>query len=262
MPIQDDPPHEGAPEWMVSYADMITILMAFFVVMFSMAGQKDAKHEDPVLSSLRRQFGRFSGPASNQLLPSGAGAVKVGTPKAVIPPKETKNPGLAGDHVRVMNVRQGDQVTIGGVIYFEPTATDLTEKQQAQLQTIAKDLGGKPQKIEIRGHTLNSPPTGNGKVTDNWDLAYQRCHKTMQYLISMGLDPHRIRIGVAAQYEPVYSGRDARQIEKNNRVEVFMLNEFSQEPRDADEIETGPPQPAKDRRPTETAAIDPEPKNN
>ena len=61
---------EGAPEWMVSYADMITILMSFFVVMFSMAGTKDAKKEDPVMMSLRRQFGRFVGVPSRQYVPS------------------------------------------------------------------------------------------------------------------------------------------------------------------------------------------------
>ena len=45
--IEAEEPHgEGAPEWMVSYADMITILMSFFVVMFSMAGTKNTKKED------------------------------------------------------------------------------------------------------------------------------------------------------------------------------------------------------------------------
>jgi hypothetical protein len=45
----------------------------------------------------------------------------------------------------------------------------------------------------------------------------------------LGLDPRRIRIGVAAQFEPVYSGRDPLLLEKNNRVEVFMLNEFTED---------------------------------
>jgi hypothetical protein len=49
----------------------------------------------------------------------------------------------------------------------------------------------------------------------------------MQYLVSLGIDPRRIRIGVAAQFEPVYAGRDPLLLEKNSRVEVFMLNEFT-----------------------------------
>ncbi len=229
---------------MVSYADMITILMAFFVVMFSMAGQKDNKREEPIMSALRKQFGRYVGMTNNQLLLNGAGAVPGGGPRINNPAKEAKNPGLAGDHLRVMTVRQGDQATIGGVLQFAPDAVELSEKQRLQLQGIAQDLGGKPQKIEIRGHTVNRPPPTATNATDNWDLAYQRCHKVMQYLISAGIDPRRIRLGVAAQYEPVYVGREQQEMERNSRVEVFILNEFSQNLSD-DETDKPAKPPAK-----------------
>ncbi len=48
---------EGLPEWIMSYADMITILMAFFVVMYSMAGSPDKSKEEAIFKSLRDQFG-------------------------------------------------------------------------------------------------------------------------------------------------------------------------------------------------------------
>ena len=48
---------EGIAEWVMSYADMITILMAFFVVMYSMAGTPDEAKEEAVFRSLREQFG-------------------------------------------------------------------------------------------------------------------------------------------------------------------------------------------------------------
>ena len=53
----------------------------------------------------------------------------------------------------------------------------------------------------------------------------------MEYLVSLGIDPARIRIGVSAQFEPVYAGSDPALLEKNSRVEVFMLNEFTQDMR-------------------------------
>jgi chemotaxis protein MotB len=221
---------EGAPEWMVSYADMITILMSFFVVMFSMAGTRNAKKEDPVMSAMRRQFGRFVGVPSAQLLPAGSPlSAKTNGQKANPAIHDTKTLGLVGDHAHVATIRAGDQKTVGAVIFFKGRASDLTEEQCQQLQASAKELAGKPQKIEIRGHTRNRPFPPDGKIHDNWDLAYERCHKTMEYLVSLGIDPARIRIGVSAQFEPVYGGSDPVLLEKNSRVEVFMLNEFTQD---------------------------------
>ncbi|HEV2969614.1 MAG TPA: flagellar motor protein MotB [Pirellulales bacterium] len=227
----EEHPSEGAPEWMVSYADMITILMSFFVVMFSMAGSKDTKKEVPVLMSLRRQFGRFVGLPANQYVPTDSALTTKNVVIRPTPTKETRNRGLVGEHARVSTIRPGDQATIGGVIFFDAGVSDLNDEQRRDLQTTATELGGKPQKIEIRGHTLGRPPQGAGKVRDNWDLAYERCYKTMRYLVSLGIDPRRIRIGVAAQFEPVYAGRDPRLLEKNSRVEVFMLNEFTEDGR-------------------------------
>ncbi|HEV2947304.1 MAG TPA: flagellar motor protein MotB, partial [Gemmataceae bacterium] len=162
---------EGAPEWMVSYADMITILMAFFVVMFSMAGTKDAKKEDPVMMSLRRQFGRFVGLPTSQYIPASSPLTAKAIAVKATPPKEGRNQGLAGDFPRVATIRPGDQATIGGVIYFDAGATDLNDEQKRQLKTTANDLAGKPQKIEVRGHTLARSPGPDGKPRDNWDVA-------------------------------------------------------------------------------------------
>lgn len=226
---QEEHASEGAPEWMVSYADMITILMSFFVVMFSMAGTKDVKKEEPVMMSLRRQFGRFVGLPTSQYVPAGSALNTKAVAMKPTPAKESRNRGLVGDHPRVSTIRPGDQATIGGVIHFAVGSSDLTEEHRRQLQETAQDLGGKPQKIEIRGHTVPRSPGSDGKPRDNWDLAYDRCHKVMQYLVSLGIDPRRIRIGVAAQFEPVYAGRDPLLLEKNSRVEVFMLNEFSED---------------------------------
>ncbi len=222
---------EGAPEWMVSYADMITILMSFFVVMFSMAGSKDPKKEEPIMMSLRRQFGRFVGLPSNQYVPSSSVLTEHAMLIKPAPRKDGKKDGLLGDQPRVSTIRAGDQETLGGVIFFDTGVSELNDEQRHQLQIAAREMAGKPQKIEIRGHTIGRPARTDGKLRDNWDLAYERCYKTMQYLVASGIDSRRIRIGVAAQFEPVYAGRDPLQIEKNERVEVFMLNEFTEDNR-------------------------------
>lgn len=234
-PANEPPPSEGAPEWMVSYADMITILMAFFVVMFAMSGKTDPKKEQPVYQSLRRQFGEYRGlpatpynPRNTQILPTGNGPSK-----SQGAADESRARGFVGDHTRVRMVRQGDQSTLGGVIFFPGTSVTLDADQQRLLDEAAQELGGKLQRIEIRGHTFNRPLDKGSKWRDPWDLAYERCHAVMVYLEKKGIDPQRMRIGVAAQNEPLVAEGKAQTLDKNGRVEVFMLNEFATDGRNA-----------------------------
>jgi flagellar motor protein MotB len=147
------------------------------------------------------------------------------------PQKELRGRVLAGELAHVSKIQSDNRAMIGSVIYFDSGTSGLNEKQRQQLQTVAKALGGKPHYIEIWGHTLGRMRDVDGRFGDDWNLTYARCNKTMQYLVSLGIDPRRIRIGVAAQFEPIYAGRDVLILEKNSRVEVLMLNESPEDGR-------------------------------
>jgi chemotaxis protein MotB len=216
---------------MVSYADMITILMAFFVVMYSMAGKPEGEKQEPVMQAFRKQFGRFNSSGGGKLIPrdSKAATMASGFLKKKPPPEEsTSAHGPPGDSLRVMNIRQGTQASSGGVIFFEDASAEITAEGKKALMTIACELAGKLQKIEIRGHTSNQPLREESPYNDHWDLAYARCKATMDQLIEFGIDPQRIRMSVAGQYEPAHLLGDEALLRKNGRVEIFMLNEFTE----------------------------------
>ena len=146
-----------------------------------------------------------------------------------------ENRGPSGDYQRVHTLRPGEQEATGGMVYFSEGSSTLSEKQQQQLQTIAEELGGKPQKIEIRGHTSRRPPPLDAPFRDNWDLAYARCRTVLDYLVSLGLDPKRFRLTVAGENEPVPRGREGQERGFNSRVEVFLLSEIAEKPHDVSE---------------------------
>jgi chemotaxis protein MotB len=248
-------PEEGLPEWIMSYADMITILMAFFVVMYSMAGTPDKSKEEAIFKSPRDQFGTMM-PGwlamgrgtlvhkdSQFLRNNGSGNSS----------QNNRNKGGSdkrapqGDHSRVYTMRPGEQAASGGIVYFGDDSSELTKPQQRQLQLVAEELSGKPQKIEIRGHTSRRPLAGDAPFRDHWDLAYARCRHTMEYLESLGIDPKRFRISVAAENEPAPGGADAMNRGLNSRVEVFLLNEVV-----AGEGDTAPPARGADDKPATT----------
>ena len=200
----EEPVSEGAPDWMVSYADMITILMSFFAVMFSMAMSKDTRKDAPMIKSLQRQFGTQA-----------AG----------------RNTGPMPDYVHADTGDFGERATIGGMIYFDLGKSDLLKEQRQQLENLAKVLISRQGKIEILARTFGQPQDADDTLGSNWSLAQARCANTMRFLVSSGIDPDRIRIGVAARFEPIPIGHDPAAALDSDSVEVFTLNQFTESAR-------------------------------
>jgi chemotaxis protein MotB len=225
--LPEEPASEGAPDWMVSYADMITILMSFFAVMFSMAMSKDGKKDAPMIKSLHRQFGA---PPTTIYFPFGAVLTPNDAAKTTSQ-KDYRNRGPIADFAQVSTSPFDDQATIGGVIYFDPAQSGLDGEQRKQLQILAKVLAGKSSKIEILARTLGQPQDTDDQLDENWNLAHARCDRTMRYLATLGIDPARIRIGVAARFEPIHAGGDELLLETNDSVEVFTLSAIAEDAR-------------------------------
>lgn len=234
MNIESPKHHEGAPEWMVSYADMITIMMAFFVVMYALSGKKDESTLRPVLTALKQQFGPqwpfvhttagHNRDRSSRLDRSGLNDHSSRVPGQGGPlPEDHKN--------RVARVvRPGEGLVRGGRILFDDFGVTLNQQQKLQLQRVATDIAGKPQKIEIRGHASRQPLPVDSPYHDHWDLAYARCRSVMEYLESLNVDPRRIRLGVSGNQEPAVSPGSDPPAGGSSRVEIFILNEFIADP--------------------------------
>jgi len=234
MRISEDPP-AGAPEWMLTYGDMMTLLLTIFVMLVSMGELKQTDKFQGVADSLHEQFGYENlSLLSDELRPRNpmlaalAIALRSQRQNAIRGENQTRPAAGESDHVRL--VRPGDRTTVGTAIFFDDRAVALSNQNKADLRGISDLLGGKPQKIEIRGHTAQQlkPNTAGG---DHWELAYHRARATMQFLVDeLKVDPARIRISAAGPYEPMPMGPDPQRVRANSRVEVFLLEEVTGEP--------------------------------
>lgn len=223
-------PEEGLPEWIMSYADMITILMAFFVVMYSMAGAKDKVKEEAVMKSLHRRFGPFASMPPGTLVPKDSPLAHEGGlgEQSGVEDEKGAHGGVSRRKAeRVAVSLPGDRVALGGILYFDPGADELSDADKQKLKNISLDLAGKPQRIEIRAHATGRPLPPDSPFRDHRDLAYARCRKVMDELIAFGIDPDRIRMGVASRESRASMVVDPRAANSDSVVEVFMLDEFA-----------------------------------
>lgn len=228
----------GIPEWVVTFGDMMSLLLTFFILLVSLSELKQEKRTEQyqaMLDSLRKRFGYTNAasmaPGPNLPRNSNRNSVaNAGRAKR----NDTMNGGAnvrapEGNELRMRYTRPGEQLTIGGAIWFEPGSDAFAAEEEVGLRRIVSEVEGKPQKIEVRGHTSGQPLPDDSTFRDQWDLAYQRCHVVVDRLIELGIKPRRIRIGIAASNEPARLSDDPLLVKENDRVEVFLLNEFTDE---------------------------------
>lgn len=210
----------------MSYADMITILMAFFVVMYSMAGNKDTVKEAAVLRSLRQNLGPFKGVFGPYIPRNSKLAEMASAPRPNERENQPREPLAHGMPPHLQRVPAGQPLARGGMIYFAQGATGLSEENQQQLDLAVETLAGKPQRVELRGHATNRPLPPGSPYRDHWDLAYARCRQTMAYLVAHGIAAQRIRLGVASQAASSQTVSRPLLLVSDSWVEIYMLNEF------------------------------------
>jgi chemotaxis protein MotB len=284
----------GAPEYMVSYADMLTIMLAFFIVLYattgttssgSQRGEKAGHGATPSKEAADRGSGPREGAGdrgqkgdlgkgqrtdvadkgddSGKAEPPNEalqGVIRslyyrfgpewtvtncwVGGPPelrtaAISRPKQgtgVRNNGKAtwgqvgDDRYRARAPKPGENVLVGGRIYFDEFSAELGDAQRQKVRGAVEELAGKLQRIEIRGHTSRRPPPAGSPFRDPWDLAYARCRAVQEYLISQGIDPRRIRLGVAGDNEPLDGDGQLIPPKQNARVEIHLLGEILRTP--------------------------------
>ena len=235
MALNEPEEEAGIPEWVVTFGDMMSLLLTFFVLLFSMSEPKEEESK-AMMESIRRSFGHdmsvasiVPGPAqpSNSQVAKLASMGRAQRANTMNGGDKVKAP--EGDNARVRSIRPSEETSLGGVIEFPEGACDLTEMDKQALISTARIVGGKPQKISVRGHTTSRPLNPDSPYRNHMDLAYARCFKVMEFLIEQGIDKKRFRIQLAGPNEPAHIGHDPDKIRRNARVEVLLLAELTED---------------------------------
>lgn len=229
---RDDGSHANEERWLITYADMITLLMAFFIMMYSMSVVDLRKFED-LSGAMSTAFGggtrgasaaQAEGPES--LLPGGDGVMRNRAALVNDLHKQIDRSLPAGLKNHVVITHAGGQVTVSLVadeITFPAGTAQLTVPARTILTAIGQTLEQAGVVMRVEGHTCNQP-IATERFPSNWELSAERASVVMTHLIRRcGVDPIRISSAAFADTRPIADNDTGEGRVRNRRVDIVVL---------------------------------------
>jgi chemotaxis protein MotB len=243
----EQPAQEGAPEWMSTYGDMVTLLLTFFIMLYALSllekkAQDQAQFENiyqQVMSAISQRFG-----ASVAVVPeeSGQNLIKLEAGSALIqqfqrelqqaaqnaPQGQQGQQGLAD--IRIEQVVGGAKLTLPGELLFDLGSAGLRPECLGILDTVAKTITSQKESYDVGllGHTDDTPiRADSGKYIDNLELSCVRASNVARYFIDKhGMDPAHVFPSGMGEWHPVdpkVANTTAAARAANRRVEILVL---------------------------------------
>lgn len=262
--------HSSHERWLVSYADFITLLFAFFVVMFATAQSDKAKARqvsdsvrtaleqggvmaviDDVLGGTPDRTGKASGPAPpRQAWPTDPGIVEL------LPSLNYLNQALEkeiqGGKLQVRLEARGLVISLREATFFPSGEDHIDPATYPTLEKIAGTLRSLPNPVRLEGHT-DSVPIHTSRFRSNWDLSAARSIAMLQLLSQrFGIPEHRLAVAGYADTAPLDSNDSPGGRARNRRVDLVILNQRVLNSEPPASIDRGAGQPPVRRRGTDT----------
>jgi chemotaxis protein MotB len=257
--------HENHERWLVSWADFMTLLFAFFVVMYAVS-RVDTKRAQAAEQSIRRamhmggkggvtKLALLEGPPSHggSIPAMNGGAMSLTEEQLVenvrrrlesrVRPFALERPQKGPPVVTVSVDGKRVTVRVAAAEFFDPGQAALRPQALPILDAVAAELVPLGRPLQVEGHTDETPLLG-GRFRDNWELSASRAATVVSYLQAA----HRARpqllsaVGRAAT-QPLSTGDGEEAHELNRRVELMVELDVRETPRGRRSPEAAPPAP-------------------
>ena len=252
--------HENLERWLVSYADFITLLFAFFVVMYAISSVNEGKYR--VLSdSLVNAFRNVEVVSSGQIMDMQTRASVV--PRPPNPGKDPKveeqrrqtrdkmkniaqdifqvlAPLVQQGKVRVVETTRGVTIEISDSILFAPGQAQLESTSSKALRMVAEVLAPTDFPVTIEGHTDNVP-INTAQFPSNWELSAVRATTVLRLFADAGVVPSRLTAIGYGDTRPVETNQTAENRARNRRVSILIDSLIPEAPASAPETPAAAP---------------------
>ena len=237
--------HDNNDRWLVSYADFITLLFAFFVVMYAISSVNEGKYR--VLSD--SLVGAFKSKSTNTLpiaennLPSAIIELPIKTDaplitdevseKKLVQQKKMKRmakdimqalaPLVQDGKVRVTQSEHGITVEINASVLFSPAKAQLADSSRDTLRAVALVVREHEHEMHVEGHTDNLPISTN-QYPSNWELSTARASSVIRLFIENGVDTRRLTALGYGENRPVALNNTLDGRARNRRVTIMIMS--------------------------------------
>ena len=247
---------ENHERWLVSYADFITLLFAFFVVMYAISSVNEGKYRvlsetlvsaftgHPMSITPVQNPAESAGPTSVLKLPPLPAVAKIAatpsvakgvvSPKAQAPKSNTDlqqlqkqmekllQPLIRDGSVAIHSSALGVVIDLNAKILFPSGQATLTPEARQNLAAIAKILKTVPYQIQVNGFT-NDLPIRTAQFPSNWYLSAARAVAVTELFIAEGVNPEHLVAAGYGQYHPIEPNNTAAGLAMNRRVSIVVV---------------------------------------
>jgi len=232
---------ENHERWLLSYADFITLLFAFFVVMYAISSVSEGKYR-VVSNSLVAAFRNVDSNASGQLINAAMIAPDLTQPVLIRrnPKSEERrrqtqekirrmsrdiltalDPLVRDGQVRLTEGAQGIAVEINASVLFAPGEAKLDASAIGALRAVAQVVAGSDFPVIVEGHTDNVP-ISTAYFPTNWELSVMRASTVVRLFADAGVAPQRLTASGFGQQRPLTSNETSEGRARNRRVTILI----------------------------------------
>jgi chemotaxis protein MotB len=229
----------GTGDWIVTYGDMVTLLLCFFVALFD-TSEVDIVQMNQMISSLNN-IGMGSSTGGNSL--SVGRLAELGNSINTLPSMEKGKmlatakkkavslfqPEIKSNKVRISSDERGIVISLASDAFFRPASADInieeTRTMLVRLSELLKSSELKDRKFRIEGHTDSSPTDPTGPWFSNWELSAARALGVLHYLSDFGVPEERFQVSGLAATVPIADDGTEEGRAYNRRVDIIILDE-------------------------------------
>ena len=212
---------EGGDEWLMTFGDMMALLLTFFVLLIGISSPDPGKY-DKAMKSISEALG--GAPASQEELMVSEKVAEASFENLGSQVEEIIKEGNLQDVVEVKVNERGVVLNIVGGALFRSGSARLGKGIKPLLLDIAFTVEKLPYKIIVEGHT-DDQKTRGGPYPSNWELSAARAASVVRFMVEQGgVAPNRFSAIGYAHYRPLYAPTPENRV-KNRRVELIISRE-------------------------------------